>query len=214
LSLQAEAELYISARPSICSTSLDKEATPFFPQHVVLVGDNNVGKSTILEAIDLALGPDRLSRRPKINEHDFFCGDYLSEATQSRKEVRVEVTVTGLNEDQRNRFVDYIEWWNESNNTFHDAPPIEGIDAPGVHASIRVTFIGFYAPDDDDFDGDTYFSRSMEESEEPIPFRKQDKQYCGFLYLRSLRTGSRALSLEHGSLLDVPAGGGRTHAVL
>jgi putative ATP-dependent endonuclease of OLD family len=30
-----------------------------------------------------------------------------------------------------------------------------------------------------------------------------DKQICGFLYLRSLRTGSRALSLERGSLLDI-----------
>ena len=31
------------------------EATLFFPDHEVLVGDNNVGKSTILEAIDLVL---------------------------------------------------------------------------------------------------------------------------------------------------------------
>ncbi|MEM1010573.1 MAG: AAA family ATPase, partial [Myxococcota bacterium] len=35
------------------------------------------------------------------------------------------------------------------------------------------------------------------------PFRKKDKQVCGFLYLRTLRTGSRALSLERGSLLDI-----------
>jgi hypothetical protein len=32
---------------------------------------------------------------------------------------------------------------------------------------------------------------------------RKDKQHCGFLFLRSLRTGSRALSLEHGSLLDI-----------
>ncbi len=36
-----------------------------------------------------------------------------------------------------------------------------------------------------------------------MPFSKKDKQHCGFLFLRSLRTGSRALSLEHGSLLDI-----------
>ena len=34
-------------------------------------------------------------------------------------------------------------------------------------------------------------------------FRKKDKRNCGFLYLRTLRTGSRALSLERGSLLDI-----------
>ncbi|WP_211256446.1 ATP-dependent nuclease [Edaphobacter aggregans] len=37
----------------------------------------------------------------------------------------------------------------------------------------------------------------------PVPFSKKHKQICGFLYLRSLRTGSRALSLERGSLLDI-----------
>lgn len=42
-----------------------------FPERTVLVGDNNSGKSTILEAIDLVLGPERLSRRPVIDEHDF-----------------------------------------------------------------------------------------------------------------------------------------------
>jgi hypothetical protein len=30
-----------------------------------------------LEAIDLVLGPDRLSRRPPIDEHDFHLGNYL-----------------------------------------------------------------------------------------------------------------------------------------
>src|SRR5690606_32857656 len=34
-------------------------------------------------------------------------------------------------------------------------------------------------------------------------FAKGDKRECGFLYLRALRTGSRALSMERGSLLDI-----------
>ena len=41
-----------------------------FSGHTVLVGDNNTGKSTILEAIDLVLGPERLSRYPIIDEHE------------------------------------------------------------------------------------------------------------------------------------------------
>ena len=36
-----------------------KEGCLIFPGHTVLVGDNNTGKSTILEAIDLVLGPER-----------------------------------------------------------------------------------------------------------------------------------------------------------
>lgn len=179
-----------------------KEATLFFPDRVVLVGDNNVGKSTVFEAIDLALGPDRLSRHPKIDEHDFHLGDYLTPAEQPRREVRVEAVVTALNEEQQNQFGDEIEWWNTTTSEFQDAP-VEGIDSPEVLASIRVTFVGYYDPEDDDFAGDTYFARSLEDGGTPFPFTKRQKQFCGFLYLRSLRTASRALSLEHGSLLDI-----------
>ena len=179
-----------------------KEATLLLSGHVVLVGDNNVGKSTVFEAIDLALGPERLSRHPRIDEHDFYLGDYLTPAEQPRKEVRVEAVVTGLTEEQQNRFGDEIEWWNVAAKAFQDAP-IEGIDHPDVHASIRVVFVGYYDPEDDDFAGDTFFARSLEDGGAQRQFTKKDKQFCGFLYLRSLRTASRALSLEHGSLLDI-----------
>jgi len=179
-----------------------KEATLLFNGHVVLVGDNNVGKSTVFEAIDLALGPDRLSRHPKIDEHDFYLGDYLTPAEQPRKEVKVEVVVTDLTNEQQNVFGDEIEWWNTTTKALQEAP-VEGIDQPDVFASIRVVFVGYYDPDDDDFTGDTYFARSYEDDGTPAVFTKKNKQFCGFLYLRSLRTATRALSLEHGSLLDI-----------
>lgn len=191
------ARLYISNFRGI------KEAKLLLPKHVVLVGDNNVGKSTVLEALDLVLGPDRLARHPKVDEHDFFRGDYLSPEGEPRKEIRIEVTVINLSEEQQNRFVDYIEWWNTGTNLFVVEPPAEGVDDPLICAAIRITFVGFYNKEEDDFEGDTYFARSLEESETPIQFRKRDKQFCGFLYLRSRRTASRALSLEHGSLLDI-----------
>ena len=58
-------------------------ANIILPKHTVLIGDNNSGKTTILEAVDLVLGPDRLNRIPPINEHDFYQGKYLS--FQSRR---------------------------------------------------------------------------------------------------------------------------------
>lgn len=179
-----------------------KEATLFFSDHVVLVGDNNAGKSTVLEALDLALGPDRLNRQPKIEEHDFYLGSYISTAGGPRKEIRVEATVTGLNEEQQIRFKDYIEWWNTKEKDFLNGP-VQDVEKPDIHAAVRITFIGYYDPEEDDFKGETYFSRSLEESNNPQAFNKKNKQSCGFLYLRSLRTATRALSLEHGSLLDI-----------
>ena len=55
-----------------------KSTTIILPKHAVLIGDNNTGKTTILEAIDLVLGPDRLRRIPPIDEHDFFEGKYIA----------------------------------------------------------------------------------------------------------------------------------------
>jgi len=190
------------------------------PDHAVLIGDNNTGKSTVLEAIDLALGPDRLSRRTPIDEHDFFGGNYLGVAPSASEEgaepiggadaapgeapkITVEVTIIGLSDEQEARFGGQVEWLNvKTGNFFTDANPA-GVDAADIVAALRVTFIGAYDPDEDDFTGNTFYSRSLTEGDKPEPFSKKDKQHCGFLFLRSLRTGSRALSLEHGSLLDI-----------
>lgn len=227
-----------------------KSTELLFPNHVVLIGDNNTGKSTILEALDLVLGPDRLRRRPPIDEHDFYIGKYLfisnpreaaeqpsstdapydvetvvDEETQPTVErnvqesepvlegqrnteknivqIKIEATITNLSAEQKRYFRDYIEWWNQDEEVLYITADIEGIDDDAIQAALRVTFIGEYDVEEDDFVGNTYFSRSLEEGGTPQFFGRRDKQLCGFLYLRSLRTGSRALSLEHGSLLDI-----------
>ncbi|MFS9669294.1 ATP-dependent nuclease, partial [Klebsiella pneumoniae] len=54
-----------------------KSADLQFDGHTLLVGPNNVGKSTICEALDLVLGPDRVSRFPPVEEFDFHNANYL-----------------------------------------------------------------------------------------------------------------------------------------
>ena len=44
-----------------------------FRDHAVLIGPNNSGKTTIIEALALVLGRDRLIRN--LTEHDFFGSD-------------------------------------------------------------------------------------------------------------------------------------------
>ena len=209
-----------------------KSADLFFPDHVVLIGDNNTGKSTVLEAIDLVLGPERLSRRAPIDEHDFYLGRYLPEKltegtdviavsevdkyeaadtsgddadpddeaaedsgtaeASDAPQIRVEAVITRLSSEQRAHFKDYIEWWNTVDGEFYTTGPLEGVDADAIVEALRVTFIGEYVVEEDDFEGRTYFARSLEESDNPQPFFRRDKHYCGFLFLRSLRTGRRA----------------------
>lgn len=220
-------------------------STIVLPKHAVLLGDNNTGKTTILEAIDLVLGPDRLNRTPPIDEHDFYRGKYIADAqpsvasgvddvgpavvaseglsttndvaagialpagnplgptTLEGPKIEIEVTIAHLTEEQKGRFGDYVEFWDRRTDSFYEAPNPQGIDADAITEALRVSFIGCYDAEEDDFQGKTYFTRSLSESDQPVVFSKKDKQICGFLYLRSLRTGSRALSMERGSLLDI-----------
>ena len=214
-------------------------ATILLPNHAVLIGDNNTGKTTILEALDLALGPDRLNRTPTVDEHDFFQGQYLGTATDPVIEavqaagggdgaspvkdaggdwqgdqpaagkvseaprIEIEVTIADLTEEQKGRFGDYLEFWDKESDTFYAEADPAGVDAAHITEALRVTFHGWYDPEEDDFEGRTYFTRSLSEGPTPSIFSRTHKQICGFLYLRSLRTGSRALSLERGSLLDI-----------
>ena len=206
-----------------------KQAKLLFPKHGVLIGDNNTGKTTILEALDLVLGPDRLNRQPSIDEHDFFRGAYtrapgapppnvegavasdddaapqadakVAEATAPK--IVIEATIADLTEEQKGKFGDYIEFWDSVARKFYDDPNPAGVDTASITEALRVTFHGWYDEDEDDFEGATYFTRSLTEGDKPEPFSRKHKQLCGFLYLRSIRTGSRALSLERGSLLDI-----------
>ena len=210
-----------------------KRAVILLPKHGVLIGDNNTGKTTILEALDLVLGPDRLNRQPPIDEHDFFRGEYRerTESTQADGEaehsdeeavlvdvappeegeevavgtpkIEIEVTIADLSEEQMGRFGDYVEFWDSVTDTLYDEPDASGVDPSHITEALRITFHGWYDWEEDDFDGKTYFTRSLTEGDRPVQFSRRDKRACGFLYLRSLRTGTRALSLERGSLLDI-----------
>lgn len=167
----------------------------------VFVGDNNSGKSTIFEALDLVMGPDRLARHPVINEHDFYAGEYIKNGAP--QEINIEATISGLNEEQLRHFVNYIEWLDTESLSLIEEPPAETTDSDTVIPVLRVTFIGGYDIEEDDFWGQTFFSSSLREGAHEEFFKAKEKRKCGFLYLRTLRTGNRALSLEKGSLLDI-----------
>lgn len=180
-----------------------QDAQVHFKGHTVLVGDNNAGKSTLLECIDLVLGPERLSRRPVIDEHDFHAGIYLDSEKMEVVPIQIEVVVAGLSEDQQRHFRDHLEWWNAQTRSFIEGPPAQVADAAEVSAALRVFFNGWYDVEDDDFAGDTFYAVPQQADGSCTRFTPSDKRKCGFLYLRTLRTGTRALSLERGSLLDV-----------
>ncbi|RLQ22599.1 DUF2813 domain-containing protein [Seongchinamella sediminis] len=179
-----------------------KSAELLLPDQVVFVGDNNTGKSSVLEAMDLVLGPERLHRPSPIDEHDFYAGEYIG-TEEEPISIEVEVVIVGLTVDQIIHFGNHIEWWNTETNTLLSEPPPEETDRPEVIHALRLGFEGKYDWEEDNFACETFFMSPEGEEGAKDPFRTRDKRLCGFLFLRTLRTGSRALSLERGSLLDI-----------
>lgn len=60
-----------------------------FKSHPVLIGDNNTGKTTLIEALTLLLGRDKLIR--ELTEHDFYGSN-----PQPADRIRLIATITGF----------------------------------------------------------------------------------------------------------------------
>lgn len=186
-----------------------------FQQHTLLVGGNNIGKSTLCEALELVLGPERMYRRPVIDEHDFSRGIYLS-GDDEPCEIQIRVVLTDLSDEHLRRFFQHVRRWDDAALSFVDEEQngLASADEEGTTWALPVCFIGRYDRDEDDFVGDTFFDHPVPELDElddeeraslggaRARFSRTHKRMCGFVFLRALRTGSRALSLHRGSLLD------------
>jgi energy-coupling factor transporter ATP-binding protein EcfA2 len=110
------------ARLKICGFRGIRSADIALGRHAVLVGPNNSGKTTIIEALALLFGRDRLVRR--LTEHDFH--DSVPDATAR---ISIIATVTGFpqNDPQHNtgwfgldRGVD--KWLDSSTKNLAAAP--------------------------------------------------------------------------------------------
>lgn len=186
-----------------------RSAELFFNGHTLMVGTNNVGKSTICEALDLVLGPDRLNRFPPVDEFDFYNATYLTppEAEGEKTEsvpLRIEAVLIDLSGEIDNKCGGNVEFWHLKEQRILGPGEIAAANPPDVTPCLRIETLGKYDPDEDEFVAKTYFSHSPDAAiGELTVVPKPIKRLFGFLYLRTLRTGSRALSLERGSLLDI-----------
>jgi putative ATP-dependent endonuclease of OLD family len=180
-----------------------------FDGHALLVGSNNVGKSTICEALDLVLGPDRLNKFPPVEEFDFYNGRYLQPKAKPDDDpvtipIRVEVTLIELSPEVQKRCNGHVEFWHMTEKrlltTGEAAAAMPGISVP----CLRLETVAQYDTEEDEFTAETVYTHSPNNTDGGRDsVRREIKRLFGFLYLRALRTGSRALSLERGSLLDV-----------
>lgn len=174
-----------------------------FSGHALLVGGNNVGKSTVCEALELALSPDRQNRFPVVEEYDFYNATYLGGDGQPVP-ARIEVLLTDVTPTVEKACGNYLERWDPVNRRVLEEGEIDEVDDAGYQWCLRLLTIARYNPEEDEFEASTYYAARYDpENEDDSRVSRAVRRCFGFLYLRALRTGSRALSLERGSLLDV-----------
>lgn len=180
-----------------------KVADLHFSGHTLLIGGNNVGKSTICEALDLVLGPDRLNRTPPVEEFDFRNARYLDEDGETPVPIRLEAVLVDLSDDIKKLCAANLEFWHRAEKRILGEAEIDNADDPNVELCLRLITVAQYEVEEDQFFAKTIYGRSDDDDEaDPRSIPTKVKRAIGFLYLRTIRTGSRALSLERGTLLD------------
>src|SRR5674476_977809 len=113
-----------------------------FDGHTLLVGTNNVGKSTICEALDLVLGPDRLSKFPPVEEFDFYNSAYLENDNQTPKPLKIEVILVGLSMEVSNSCGGHVEFWHKKEKRILAENEVDITNDPDVETCLRLETIG------------------------------------------------------------------------
>jgi putative ATP-dependent endonuclease of OLD family len=114
------------------------------------------------------------------------------------------VLLTDVTPTVRKSCQPYLERWNPKERKLLGQGEIDGVDGEGLQWALRLLTIARYNNEEDEFQANTHYAVAYNpDDEDDSRVSRPIKRTFGFLYLRALRTGSRALSLERGSLLDL-----------
>ncbi|MBI5119306.1 AAA family ATPase [Candidatus Poribacteria bacterium] len=167
-------------------------------RHVVLVGPNNSGKTTIIEALSLLFGRDRLVRR--LTEHDFH-----GSAPDAAARITIVATVTGFphNDPQHNAawfgLERGVEKWIDPNVKTLSAAP----DAQHTELAVQIGFAARF--DIDELEAETVRFFVDDEGTLGDPFAEnahlrtvhtKTLQELGFFLVPASRTWDRWISFS------------------
>ncbi len=165
-----------------------------FGRHSVLVGDNNTGKTTLIEALALVLGRDRLVR--ELTEHDFFGSN-----PQAADRIKVVATVTDFPGDDPEQSSHWfrderavVKWLDEATGYVHPArnnPAWKlccqlGVQARFDQDSLAVEIVRYFHDHDEPIDP------FADEAPAPVPGKLI--QELSFYLVRASRTWDKVFS--------------------
>lgn len=193
----------------------------------VFIGPNNIGKTAIVEAINLALNPEFSGRQSAIDENDFYKRQYKIEKAnvpnQQDADEKAEpefeypnilidlVLAPILDSEDETAFVKYFVAWDDNTKTVHTEFE-DGVDPfiDGRQKAIWISFQAMYDPTEDEFVWNTYFKTKKDDvwllspdGEMNVPrVSREAKRRIGFLIYRDIRALQRPVNLEPQGLLS------------
>lgn len=174
-----------------------KKGIIHFDDHTVLVGANNVGKTSIIEALALLFGRDRLVKN--LTEHDFF-----GASPTEKDRFKITALLSDFPDNNQDSNVDWFRqgraiprWINPEDNTLHPEQTNQewklcaeiGIAGRFDHEELIVETIRYFVDsenENDPFDDENYIERF------PITLLKE----TGFFLVPASRTWDKMLSFS------------------
>lgn len=200
-----------------------KSATLFPSQHNVYLGPNNIGKTTMLEALNLLLNPEFSTRSDAVTENDFYGRLYRApkprrapvegepapelasdEALPTAPVIRISAVLTDLDaEESHGLFADVIVPWDASTRTVVERGELGDDPFASASHAIRPCVEAWYNEEEDDFEVASFFLRDLHETRgDAKPFTRMHKRQVGFLIYRDFRGLSRPVTLEPTGLFS------------
>jgi len=192
--------VYIKIRNYRCIKELD-----FTPsKHNILIGRVNSGKSTILSALALALDPDVGRRFRPVEELDFYRGEVF-DAEKKPVVLGVEVALSHCTEEERVRFLDYQELWNnDKQQLIKESDDISVFEDTNNEFAFRIGFQAKYDPDEKELAHYWYYPKYsfLGGNNEWRSCPRTDRERVGFFLIPAERDTEKALSFVRYSALD------------
>jgi putative ATP-dependent endonuclease of OLD family len=118
--------------------------------------------------------------------------------------IDIEVVLADLHQELATKCFDHLERWHRTEKRLLAEGEIDLADHANVSECLRIRTTARYDVEEDEFEAkSTFCSGPTKPDGDPLEVPRKIRQLFGFFYLRALRTGARALSLERGSLLDI-----------
>lgn len=154
----------------------------------ILIGGNNSGKTTIFEALRLALDPYiPWFRENIISEFDYHNGD-------TDKPIEIEVILDDLSDLEQAYFDEYLEGIKDKGEIIDISDtPFEALDRNKVIVRIKFNCSKI----NDAFKAETIYLKPAVNGK---PVSREDKKRIGFLYINSRRDPLRELSFYRDSI--------------